>query len=132
MLKRYLARKLRKDLSPEQIAGLLQKLECYPNLCHETIYQYIYLERPNLKKCLRCKIGATVYFAYTYHSWERGANKDTNGLLRQYFPKGTAFKPVIQAKIDQAVKLINQRPRKRLNYFTPEQFFKSLKNCTLN
>lgn len=65
----------------------------------------------------------TVYFAYPYHSWERGTNENTNGLLRQFFPKGTSLKPATQIKIDHAVKLINARPRKRLGYRTPGEVF---------
>jgi transposase, IS30 family len=66
-----------------------------------------------------------IYFAYPYHSWERGCNENANGLLRQYFPKKTPLGQVTQAEIDQAVDEINSRPRKRLNYLTPLEVFKS-------
>jgi len=62
-----------------------------------------------------------VYFAYPYHSWERGTNENTNGLLRYFFPKKTSFADITQEQIDRAVQLINTRPRKRLGYRTPEQ-----------
>lgn len=65
-----------------------------------------------------------VYFAYPYHSWERGTNENTNGLLRQFFPKGSAFTSITQQKLDRVVKLINTRPRKCLAYQTPEEVFK--------
>lgn len=65
-----------------------------------------------------------IYFAYPYHSWERGTNENTNGLLRQYFPKKSDFKHISQKQLDKFVKLINSRPRKRLNYLTPEEVFK--------
>lgn len=65
-----------------------------------------------------------IYFAYPYHSWERGTNENTNGLLRQYFPKKSPFKDLSQKDLDKKVKLINTRPRKRLNYLTPEEVFK--------
>jgi transposase, IS30 family len=65
-----------------------------------------------------------VYFAYPYHSWERGTNENTNGLLRYFFPKKTSFAGVTQADVDRAVRLINTRPRKRLGYRTPEQMLK--------
>jgi IS30 family transposase len=67
--------------------------------------------------------GLDVYFAYPYHSWERGTNENTNGLLRYFFPKKSSFANVTQADIDRAVHLINTRPRKRLGYRTPEQVF---------
>lgn len=69
----------------------------------------------------------TIYFANPYHSWERGTNENTNGLLRQYFPKGTRFDTVTQQDVDRAVKLLNHRPRKRLKYLTPYEVF--VKNC---
>lgn len=65
-----------------------------------------------------------VYFAYPYHSWERGTNENTNGLLRQYFPKRSSL-AVSQAQLDLAVQLLNTRPRKRLDYRTPEEVFEA-------
>lgn len=65
--------------------------------------------------------GLKIYFAHPYHSWERGTNENTNGLLRQYFPKGTSFANVTQEDIDKAVYEINNRPRKRLNWNTPQK-----------
>jgi len=65
----------------------------------------------------------TVYFAYPYHSWERGTNENTNGLLRQFYPKRTPFKDLKQKNLDKIVKLINTRPRKRLRYRTHQEVF---------
>lgn len=65
----------------------------------------------------------TVYFAYPYHSWERGTNENTNGLLRQFYPKRTPFRDLRQEDLDKIVKLINTRPRKRLRYRTPQEVF---------
>ena len=64
-----------------------------------------------------------VYFAYPYHSWERGCNENCNGLIRQFFPKGSSFEKVKQKDIEKIVKLINNRPRKRLSYYTPREVF---------
>lgn len=69
--------------------------------------------------------GARLYFANPYHSWERGTNENTNGLLRFYFPKQMSFAHLKQQDIDEAVKQLNTRPRKRLGYKTPEQVFRS-------
>ncbi len=71
-----------------------------------------------------------VYFAYPYHSWERGTNENTNGLIRQFFPKGTPFVSITQKQLDRVVKLINTRPRKRHRYRTPEDVFKE--RCALD
>lgn len=242
----YVIRTLKKYWSPEQIAGRLRLQHNKTILCHETIYQWIYHQRPDLKQYLRSQKGkyrrrhgsshrkrmrkmedekrrvdarpqvvekrkrigdwegdtvvgkektqrilthverksgllladkisglkaesirkttvrrfrslpdskrhtvtydngvefaeyefierdahVTVYFAYPYHSWERGTNENTNGLLRQFFPKGSPFKDVTQENIDQAVVLINNRPRKRHNYRTPLEVFNRKKWCT--
>ena len=83
------------------------------------------------------KTGITIYFAHPYHSWERWTNENTNGLLRQYYPKWTSFTCVKEHELQEVVKKLNWRPRKRLNYKTPEEVFwgkrKALtKICNLN
>ena len=246
-LKRYIIRKLKKYWSPEQIAGKLKKKYRRTIVSHETIYQFIYKYREDLKETLRCRKGKykrrygtgnrikkrkedeeskkkridtrsetvelrerlgdfegdtivgqnrkdriltyvdrksgyliakiihdvtaekvrkhtsdsfrslsknkrftitydngsefsayelieretkmKVYFAYPYHSWERGTNENTNGLLRQFYPKKSSFSDITQEDLDKIVYLINNRPRKRLNYLTPYEVF--VKNCTL-
>jgi IS30 family transposase len=65
--------------------------------------------------------GTTIYFAHPYHSWERGTNENTNGLLRQFFPKGSDFTGTTKEQVDLAVHLLNTRPRKRLNAETPAE-----------
>lgn len=67
--------------------------------------------------------GMTIYFAYPYHSWERGTNENFNGLLREYFPKGTPFATITQTDVNRAIRELNHRPRKRLNYLTPYEVF---------
>src|SRR3989344_7750008 len=67
--------------------------------------------------------GLTVYFAYPYHAWERGTNENTNGLLRQYFPKSMDFNLITPQELAQAVKRLNDRPRKRLGFKSPRQIF---------
>ena len=69
------------------------------------------------------KAKATIYFAYPYHSWERGTNENTNGLLRQFFPKKSLFEGITQNRLKRVTKLINHRPRKRLGYLTPHEVF---------
>lgn len=68
--------------------------------------------------------GIHIYFANPYHSWERGTNENTNGLLRFYFPKKLPFYQLTQQQLDVVVHEINTRPRKRLGYRTPEEVFK--------
>ena len=69
------------------------------------------------------RLGAPVYFARPYHSWERGLNEHTNGLVRQYFPKGTDFRAVRDADVQKAQDELNRRPRRELSYRTPEEAF---------
>lgn len=238
-LEKYIVKKLKKYWSPEQIAGRIKRKHLFKTtIVHETIYQYIYNDKPELKKYLRCTKGKyrrrygtkkrekqreeakkkrietrpaivetrsrigdwegdtivgdektihilthvdrksgklladkasvataptirsltvarfnklpkkkrktitydngtqfaehetterdlkiSIYFANPYHSWERGTNENTNGLLRFFLPKKTPFKNLTQQKLDRYVKLINTRPRKRHNYATPEEVF---------
>jgi len=65
------------------------------------------------------RLDLAVYFAEPYKAWQRGANENANGLLRQYFPKGTDFKRVSNREVARVEKLMNERPRKRLGYRTP-------------
>lgn len=64
-------------------------------------------------------LGCGVYFADPYCSWQRGLNENTNGLLRQYWPKSTDFKKVSQSSVQGVIVKLNDRPRKKLNYKTP-------------
>jgi IS30 family transposase len=239
-LRRHIVRKLKRLWSPEQIAGRLKMMTGRTVVCHETIYKFIYVKRPDLVKYLRhqkCKYrkkrgsrarmelaramkvrrieerpaevnersrfgdweddtvigkektqriwscverksgyamaeklgvvtaqiinekavsrftslpkhlrhtltrdngtevsgydqslekqtGLTVYHATPYHSWERGSNENWNGLLRQFFPKGTYFATINQYQVDHAVRMLNDRPRKRLGYRTPREVFR--------
>ena len=63
------------------------------------------------------------YFAHSYSSWERGTNENTNGLIRQYFPKNRDFRTITDSEIIHAMKRLNNRPRKRLGFKTPNEVF---------
>lgn len=69
-------------------------------------------------------LGAGFFFARPYHSWERGLNEHTNGLLREYFPKGTDFRKVTDGQVREVQDILNARPRKALGYLTPEEAYR--------
>ncbi|NQY10936.1 MAG: IS30 family transposase, partial [Flavobacteriales bacterium] len=71
---------------------------------HELVAQTLYID---------------YYFAHPYHSWERGANKNLNGLIRQYFRKGSDFTSINEQRIKEIELKLNNRPRKRFGYKTP-------------
>jgi IS30 family transposase len=69
------------------------------------------------------KLGVDIYFAKPYHSWERGANENTNGLIRQYFPKGSSFENITIEQVKYVQNKLNDRPRKKLGFLTPNEFY---------
>jgi IS30 family transposase len=74
-------------------------------------------------------LGFEVYFAKPYASWQRGTNENTNGLLRQFFPKGTDFTRTSRRDVARVEQLLNERPRKRLGYRTPAEVLASRLCC---
>lgn len=69
------------------------------------------------------KSGTTIYFAYPYHAWERGTNENTNGLLRQYFPKSYDFNLITEKELQHVMNRLNTRERKRLKFKSPKDVF---------
>jgi IS30 family transposase len=72
---------------------------------------------------LDAAIGCTSYFCDPYSSWQRGSNENANGLIRQYLPKKRDLSKVTQEEIDMIMERLNNRPRKRLGFKTPNQVF---------
>ena len=72
------------------------------------------------------QFGVPFYFATPYRSWERGTNENTNGLIRQYLPKGKCLKDLTQAECDAIAAKLNNRPRERLGFRTPAQVLAAL------
>jgi IS30 family transposase len=72
---------------------------------------------------------ARVYFAHPYHSWERGTNENTNGLVRRYFPKGTDFREVSEEEIAAVEYALNTRPRKRHSFKSPLEVWGGALQC---
>jgi transposase, IS30 family len=68
---------------------------------------------------------ANIFFARPYHAWERGLNENTNGLIRDFFPKGTDFTTITSAEVARVERLLNDRPRKALGFRSPKEVFQA-------
>lgn len=74
-------------------------------------------------------LGCDYYFCHPYSSWERGLNEYTNGLIRQYFPKGSSFENITPERIQEVEDKLNHRPRKTLGWRTPYEVFYGLEKA---
>lgn len=74
-------------------------------------------------KKVRQKLFSPFFFADAYASWQRGTNENTNGLIREFLPKGCDFRQVSDQEIQMIENKLNNRPRKRLDFKTPSQVF---------
>lgn len=79
-----------------------------------------FADHESIAKTLQLK----TYFAHPYSSWERGLNENQNGLVRQYFPKKTNFQKISHQQIKKVQDLLNIRPRKSIDFYSPSQFVK--------
>jgi len=79
-----------------------------------------------LHRTISDKLNLDFYFAEPYHSWERGSNENLNGLIRQYFPKKTDFSTITKTQIKYVELKLNNRPRKRFGFQTPNDLFNQL------
>jgi IS30 family transposase len=96
-------------------------LKPYKTLCHTITFDNgkEFADHETLAAALETNI----YFAHPYRSWERGLNENSNGLLRQYFPKGMELTEISQEQVQYAVDRLNHRPRKVLDFKTPFEVF---------
>jgi transposase, IS30 family len=81
-------------------------------------------------KAIADELNISYFFAKPYQSWQRGANENLNGLIRQYFPKKSDFKLIKNEYVQEIENKLNNRPRKRYGFKTPNEVFsQKLKNC---
>jgi IS30 family transposase len=103
------------------VSGINNKMEPLASLVHSATFDN------GTEFCGHEKLAATlkakIYFATPYHSWERGLNEHTNGLVRQYFPKKQPFDNISQKQVQGVADKLNHRPRKCLNFKTPFEIF---------
>jgi len=106
-----------KSLNKRTIKIINQQAKAFKTITADNgteFHQYPHIEKST---------GTRFYFATPHHSWERGTNENTNGLIRQYLPKGTSMENLTQQQCDAIAYKLNTRPRKRLNFQTPEEAF---------
>lgn len=114
--------KIKNTTADETVRAVTERLESLPEDLRETLTVDNGHENAGHEEITK-EIGTKVYFAHPYHSWERGTNENTNGLIRWYLPKGTDFATVSNERIRKIEYRLNTRPRKRLGWKTPLQVF---------
>ncbi len=113
-----------KHLTREQRYTIESLLQTPMNL--REIGEVIGVRTGTVSREIAKELDAEFYFARPYHSWERGANENTNGLIRQYIPKGTDFSELTDEMLAEIEWKLNHRPRKSLGYRTPLEYCKQL------
>jgi transposase, IS30 family len=106
---------------PEQVApALAQKIQTLPEALRRTLTCD---QGPEMRDWRQIAVasGIQVYFCDPHAPWQRGTNENTNGLLREYFPKGFDFTTVTEADLDNVADELNARPRKRLDFYKPSE-----------
>ena len=98
--------------------AIIKRLKNYPSAMKQTI-TYDNGTENTLHTLINKKLNTHSYFCEPYHSWEKGTVEQTNGLIRRTYPKGTDFKEITPVDINRIEKLLNNRPRKCLNFKTP-------------
>ena len=108
------------------VKGLMPYKDC--------VYSITYDNGPEFTKHERTaeELDASIYFAHPYASWERGINENTNGLIRQYYPKTRELLSLTESEVNHVMDKLNNRPRKTLGFRTPfEVFFKKKTSLTV-
>jgi IS30 family transposase len=106
---------------PEHVApALARKVQTLPEALRRSL---TWDQGPEMRdwKQIRVDAGIEVFFCDPHAPWQRGSNENTNGLLRQYFPKGTDFGAISESHLDAVADEINDRPRKRLAFANPTE-----------
>lgn len=101
-------------VSAEIIRLLLPHKDRVHTITYDNGREFCYHEKVNKR------LGCQSYFAKPYHSWERGTNENTNGLIRQYLPKGSDLRKVKPEQVKRIMDELNERPRRTLKYQTPQ------------
>lgn len=114
--------KIKNGTAKETARAVVGRLRNIPKAFRETLTVDNGTENFGYEK-IQKKLKISCYFAHPYHSWERGTNENTNGLIRWYLPKGTDFATISNETIQDIETRLNNRPRKRLGWMTPLEAF---------
>jgi IS30 family transposase len=114
--------KLHGRSSLDVVAAFENRLKALPPSLRSTL-TYDRGSEMSHHKQLTERIDMKVFFCDPQSPWQRGSNENTNGLVRQFFPKGTNFNEVTEKELLYVEKLLNERPRKKLGYRTPDEVF---------
>ena len=113
----HVPKKTAQAVSEVMVSLLMPYAACVHTLTTDNGKEFAQHER------IASELGANFFFAHPYASWERGANENMNGLIRQFFPKGMSFDSITTEDITFAVDKLNHRPRKCLGFRTPHEVF---------
>jgi len=114
---------IKNKTAKETKSAILRRLSNHTNALVKSI-TYDNGTENTLHQEINDKLDLQSFFCAPYHSWEKGSVEQVNGLIRRFYPKGTNFKEVTAAEINKVEKLLNNRPRKCLNYRTPYEMFR--------
>ncbi len=117
ILKDYFSFNIKQKQVIELLSELFDELDCPKNVVIRSDNGKEFANHKEIAQAL----DIDYYFAKPYHSWERGANENLNGLVRQYFPKKTNFENINKQEIEKVIKILNNRPRKRFGYKNPNE-----------
>lgn len=110
------------------VMGCEKALKSFPDFLRKS-FTYDRGKEMTLHELLSSLLGIEVYFADPHSPWQRGTNENTNGLIRDFFPKGTDFSKCTEEEVLNVQILLNNRPRKTLNYQTPNEVLNAYLNC---
>lgn len=116
----FLVTKVKDKTSASTVNAMEKRMNALPEIMKQTITLDNGPENSDWK-AIEEKTELKTFFAHPYHSWERGANENANGLLREYFPKGTDFATISDDELAAVEYRLNSRPRKRLGFLSPLQ-----------
>ena len=102
--------------------GFVREMKPVPELLRRSL-TYDRGKEMALHKQIAADLNLTVYFADPHAPWQRGCNENTNGLVREYLPKGTDLSVHSQAELNAIAENLNTRPRKKLGFLTPEEVY---------